>query len=215
MSHTGDTRSMGAIILAGGHGRRLGRRDKAFVRLNGRPLIEHVLARIAPSVSDIIIVSNNPERFRNYGFPSVADRIPNAGPLGGIHTGLYHASCDKNLVVGCDMPFLQRALLEYLDSHIGEHQVLIPRTGNLIEPLCAVYRRSCAPIIAQFLASGGRKIGDFLGRVDCAYVDEARLRTLDPSLKSFFNINHHRDLDRAEEVLAIAQQNAIGPNSQA
>ncbi len=212
MAHAKNRARMGAIILAGGHGRRLGRRDKAFVRLGGRPLIEHVLDRVTAGRPDIVIVSNNPERYRGYGVLSVADLIPGAGPLGGIYTGLHHASRDKNLIVGCDMPFLQRALLEYLDLHIEERQALIPRTGKLIEPLCAVYRRSCIPVIEQHLASGSRKIGDMLRTVDCAYVDEARLRSLDPSLQSFFNINHHGDLQRAEELISIVRENAISPD---
>ena len=97
------------IVLAGGASRRMGR-DKAFLELDGQSLIEIVLERVRA------VVTNTPQRYAHLAARLVGDIHPGIGDLGGIHSGLTAATHDHALIVGCDMPFLNPPLLEYLVS---------------------------------------------------------------------------------------------------
>src|SRR5690349_521379 len=105
---------LGVIILAGGQSRRMGR-NKALLRLTpDRPtLIEEVAATVAP-LGPILLVTNTPDAYAFLDLPMVPDARPGAGALGGLYSGLLATACPFNLVVACDMPFLQPALLRAL-----------------------------------------------------------------------------------------------------
>lgn len=209
MRHSRRDPKAGAIILAGGRARRLGRGNKAFVPLGGRPLIEHVLEVAASITNDIIVVSNEPSTYHRYAVRSIADAVPGAGPLGGIYSGLLHSPRDLNLVLGCDMPFVRRALLVGMIGEIRERDALIPRIDLLIEPLCALYRKRCAPTLERALRAHRYKIGRALGEMNTGYADEEFVRAVDPDLDSFVNINTPDDLQRAEEVYIRDSKNRL------
>ncbi len=181
---------------------RLGRRDKAFVPLGGKPLIEHVLAALTPVTEETLVVSNRPEPLRSYGLRVVPDEILGAGPLGGIYTGLVHARHPVNLVVGCDMPFVSGELVRNMITVARGADAVVPQIGQFIEPLCALYDRSLSGAMEDALLAGRFKIGDLLGRVRTLYIPEETVRQIDPELLSFLNVNTPEDLKRAEEVIA-------------
>src|SRR5689334_2792881 len=132
----------GAIILAGGQSRRMGR-DKALLRLQpeGPRLIELVLAAVTPLVSSVVISTNRPDDYRWLNWPLVEDNFKGfAGPLAGLEAGLTASPARLNLVIACDLPFVNPALLKYLLSQLQGAAAVIPlnREGRP-EPLCAVY----------------------------------------------------------------------------
>ncbi len=98
------------VVLAGGASRRMGR-DKAFLDLGGRPLIAHVLERMAEVCAETLIEANDRSRYADLGARVVPDIFPGVGVLGGLHAGLAAAQHDLILAVGCDMPFLNPDLL--------------------------------------------------------------------------------------------------------
>ena len=101
-------RDVTGIVLAGGMGRRMGGVDKGLVELEGRPLVAHVLARLAPQVGALLINANqNRERYAAFGHPVVPDEVGGfAGPLAGLHAGMTHAATPYVATVPCDSPFL-------------------------------------------------------------------------------------------------------------
>lgn len=75
-------------IMAGGQSSRMGT-DKAFVQLDGRPLIAHLLERVADlGQRETFIVTNQPAEYAPLGLPLHADVLPGKGSLGGIYTAL-------------------------------------------------------------------------------------------------------------------------------
>src|SRR5213076_662339 len=125
---------LGVIILAGGQSRRMGA-NKALLRLDsaGPRIIERVLAAAQP-LGPALLVTNTPADYAFLGLPMVPDARPGTGALGGLYSGLAAATAPYNLVVACDMPFLQPALLAYLAAQPRDYDVLIPRWAEPGQP---------------------------------------------------------------------------------
>src|SRR4051812_32491665 len=137
-----------AAILAGGRATRFGGADKASLLVGGTRIVERQLAALAGVAEegrdpvDVMIVANEPDRYRALGVPIVADAIAGAGALGGLYTALLHARHDRVLVLACDLPFVSAALLSRLAAEFGTGEpvdAVVPRSARGLEPLCAVY----------------------------------------------------------------------------
>jgi molybdopterin-guanine dinucleotide biosynthesis protein A len=191
-----------AAIQAGGASSRMGR-DKGLVLLDGVPLIERVLETVQPLVEDVLITTNAPDDYRYLALPLAQDDHPAAGALEGLRTALRHASGELVLVVGCDMPFLERNLLSHLLAPGGDWDVVVPRWDDRLQPLCAVYRRrTCLAAVEDSLHRGDRRLISFHGAVRVRVLEPAEVRRLDPAGMSFFNVNTPEDLESAEAILA-------------
>src|SRR5262245_40818883 len=90
-AHQVPAQSVTGVILAGGQSRRMGGGDKGLLHLAGKPMLAHVVGRLAPQVGRMVINANgNPERFARFGLPVVADSVPDfAGPLAGVLAGMH------------------------------------------------------------------------------------------------------------------------------
>jgi len=192
-----------AIVLAGGKNLRLGR-SKARERIAGKSLIEYVVERLEPLVSQILIVTSKEKR----DLPDVreaeilVDLYPDKGPLAGIYTGLRAARSEYSIVVACDMPFLNTGLLRYMLKLANGFDAVVPRLGEeMAEPLHAVYARSCLDRMKTRLENNQLGVHSFLNVVRVRYVERAECERFDPELLSFFNINYQADLDRAISLL--------------
>ena len=89
--------------------------DKAFVELAGRPLITHLLDRIADlGQAETILVTNRPVAYASLDLPMFADVLPGKGSLGGIYTALSVSRTRYTLALACDMPFVSPDLLRFV-----------------------------------------------------------------------------------------------------
>ena len=181
------------IVLAGGQGRRMGGVDKGLKPLRGKPMVEWVLARLAPQVDEIVINANqNIEVYRKFKHRVVSDEISGfAGPLAGLHAGLKAASNQLVVTVPCDSPFLPEDLVHRLEKHLKDNQLAVAKTGDQPHPVFALVRKTVLPSLEAFLAGGGRKIDAWyaaLQVVEVAFDDEA---------DAFRNINTLEELGRA------------------
>ena len=182
------------IVLAGGQGRRMGGVGKGLQLLNGRPMIAHVIERLAPQVEDIVINANqNREAYAAFGHPVVPDAIEGyAGPLAGLHAGLQAATQALVVTVPCDSPFLPADLVARLASALGDNDLAVAKTGAQAHPVFALVRRTLLAHLAAYLAGGGRKIDAWyasLKVVEVAFDDEA---------DAFSNINTREELREHE-----------------
>ena len=191
--------TVSGIVLAGGQSSRLGT-DKSLVNMNGQPLIEQIVAKLARLSDDVIIATNSPEKYDHLEARLVGDIYPGKGALGGIYSGLWAAANAYSLVVACDMPFLDLNLLRYMILLACGHDVIIPRIGELLEPLHAIYSKSCLEPIDRLLARGGLKIIDFFSEVRVRYVEEDEVDIFDPQHLSFFNVNTLSDLEEMKKM---------------
>lgn len=146
------------VILAGGEGRRMDGRDKGWIELAGKPMVELVLKRLAPQVNSCMISANrNLERYRALNVPVVNDGDVYLGPLAGIVTALEAMSTDFALVVPTDAPLLPIDLAQLL-MESGTNNLVICHDGERLQPLFGLYHRSLAPSIREYLASGQRQL---------------------------------------------------------
>lgn len=189
-------------ILAGGKSRRMGT-DKSFVRLNGKPLLQHVVERVAELKLPVILIANEIEKYRNFELPVVPDVIVNAGSLGGIYTAVQHGDVEWTVCVACDMPFLNPALLRCLLDQASGVDVVVPMVAGTAHALHAVYRRTCLSVIQAQIMQGDFTIRRVFQQVDTRFVGEDALRLLDPKLQSLVNLNTPHELGVYQEANGI------------
>lgn len=190
-------------VLAGGRSRRIGA-DKAFLQVGGKPLLAWTLDALAGVCPETIIIADDVERYAQFGLPVYPDIIPRRGALGGLYTALVRAPRDRVLVVACDMPFLNRALLRYMMDLASGYDAVVPRLPQGVEPLHAVYAQKCADAILPALERGERRIISFFPQIDVRYLEAVEIAALDPDFRSFFNVNTPADLEAIHRILETA-----------
>lgn len=204
------------VILAGGQARRMGGGDKCLLRLaDGRTLLERIIARLAPQVTHMALNANgDPARFAACGLPVLPDNGPDgptdAGPLAGVLAGMEWAAaqgCDRVVTVAGDTPFFPRDLVARLVAGQaaglaaeqarapGAHRVAIAATDRA-HPVFALWDVRLAPVLAQALAEGTRRVMDFAAAQGAARIVFAHGDAADP----FFNINTPDDLEQANRI---------------
>jgi molybdopterin-guanine dinucleotide biosynthesis protein A len=169
--------------------------DKSLLELSGTPLLT-LAARRVGAVCGRVSVVGDPARYSGFGMQVVPDRFPGAGPLAGIEAALRSTDADWNLIVACDMPALDPAILESLFAAAITNGVdcAVPRyPDGKLEPVCAVYHRRChAPILAA-VEDGIRKVADAFLRLA---VKHAITYVPVSSPASFANLNTPEELRR-------------------
>jgi len=193
------------LILAGGASKRMGR-PKARLMLDGQTILERVRAVMAPMVSRILVVTNRPSDYLDLDLEIVRDLAPGQGPLGGLATGLFYTRTDWALLLACDLPFVKPELIGYLARTAAKTpagaRALIPHHAKGWEPLLAAYGRGCYATARELLSRPGGSLLDLRDAgVRVKAVEEDTLRSLDPELTSFINLNTPEDLAWAREHL--------------
>ncbi len=199
------------VILAGGKSRRMGE-NKALLQLGGDSLIGHVIQRMRLVTDELLLITNNPAEYTHVGLPMHKDLVPNTGALGGIYTGLTHASHDVVLCVACDSPFLVPELITYLVSVLDEYDAVMPYTTSRDEPqltlqtLCAAYSKSCLSITERMLKESELRVHALQEWANIKRIPPEIWQKFDPDGMSFFNINTPEDFARATSYMRSQSQ---------
>jgi molybdenum cofactor guanylyltransferase len=182
------------ILLAGGHSRRMGR-DKALLPIPGaerKTFVEHLSTMLTTFCSEVVLVARDAEQAALYacaGVRILTDEIPDVGPLMGLYSGLHAITASHALVIAVDMPFVRPAIVRLLLAQPLDDALLVPVVDGFPQVLFAVYPRSLLPTIEERLRAGRRDPRSLLEAAKVRTIDEAQLRTVDPQLRSFVNIN--------------------------
>ncbi len=192
---------MNIAILAGGRGKRMGYVEKSQIKICGRRIIDILLERFRNC--NVVIVCRDIKQAEMFNHECICDRVKNFGPLSGIYSALEYFE-DHTAVIATDMPFVRRNVVEEIFKKAKElnTSALIPywRDGKF-EPMLAVYSPEVMGEIERSFRKNERKILDPIFRCRNVFLyDIECLRKLDKQLLSFFNINTHDDLKRAEEI---------------
>lgn len=192
-----------AIVLAGGKSTRFGR-DKAFLQLDGEPLVTRTITRLAQVAGELVVVSNDPEPYERLNLPVriVPDVVPGAGSLMGLYSGLRVVRSKRAVCVACDMPFLSLSLLRYMLGQAPGYDVVVPRIGHFLEPLHAIYGQACLEPMEGLLNEGRRQIIAFYNDVHVRHIEAAEVDAHDPLRLGFLNVNTPQDWDRVQRLLA-------------
>lgn len=185
-------------ILAGGKSTRMGT-NKALLAIKGQPLIARVASVLSSShhLGEVLLITNTPSDHAFLQMPMYEDVQKGLGPLGGIHTALHYATCSRVLIVACDLPFITAELVNYLCANCRSGEIFALESTRRIEPLCAVYAKSCLPVIERQIREGRYKVLDLYSLVD------ARTVRLDAALP-FYRPNLLANVNTPEEFAAAA-----------
>ena len=187
------------VVLAGGLSKRFAGKNKAFLEVAGRRVIDHIFGIFSAVFEDILIVTNEPTHYLEFDATIVSDVYPVRSSLTGVHAGLFYARNPFVFVAACDTPFLKerlvRTIMQYIEPNAG---VVIPETQAGMEPMCAAYAKSCLPVMERHIQTEKFKIQRIFKFFRVKRVPEEALRRADPELESFFNINTPDDLKQAE-----------------
>jgi molybdenum cofactor guanylyltransferase len=186
------------FILAGGKSTRMGM-DKAFVGFDGCTLLARALDLVHSVTSNVYIVGAQ-EKFSGFA-PVVEDIFHDRGPLGGIHAALRSSVTELNLMLAVDMPFVTSPFLQYLISEAraaGGASVVVPRSDDRWQPLCAVYRGSFADAAEMSLLAGRNKIDLLFDEAETRVIGKAELDRMGFSSSIFRNLNTLEELEEEQ-----------------
>lgn len=186
------------IILAGGAGTRLGGIPKGLEPVGGRRMLDRVADALREALGrEPLLVTADPGG-PDWGFETVADRYPGAGPLGGIATAL-EATAGPVLCTAWDMPFLSGALLARVATALEGVDLAAPESEGPrgIEPLAAACGPGALGPIQAAIARGDLRTVAFHPAVRIARIPLALVRTFGDPGRLFFNVNTPDDLARA------------------
>lgn len=213
------------VINAGGQSRRMGQ-PKALLPVppENRPLLAQIAHRFqALTPTQTVIIANDPAFPQQVALGDeirwLTDAYSDAGPLGGIATGLA-ACAGWAIFVACDMPLLNPALFAHFCTLAAETEetgadrwdAIVPVVDGYPEALHTLYHRRCLPAVTARLAAGERRAICFLPDVRVRYVPEDELRQIDPALRSFFNANTPAEWTEALRYLSQDLHNSASPS---
>lgn len=151
MENGNSFKNITAIILAGGQSQRMGR-DKASLPVGEKTLLEQLVEQLAGHFQEIIISVSRGQHYELKNGRQVEDRYEGVGPLAGILTGLMASSSDLSLVIPCDQPEIDLALVRLMMEVPGQPDLVYLRLdGRIPHPLFALYRRSLLPVIDRLI----------------------------------------------------------------
>lgn len=184
---------MTGVILAGGRSTRMGR-NKAFLEAGGERLIDRQVRLFRSLFPEVIIVTASPLDYLDQPAAIATDIFPGRGALGGIYTGLFHASDEQAFFAACDMPFLNPDFLAYMVDQAAGRDIVVPAPPDGLQPLHAIYSRRCLPVIQGLLEKERLKITGFYPGFATLLIPPETLRRFDPAGRMFLNINTPADL---------------------
>jgi molybdenum cofactor guanylyltransferase len=190
------------ILLAGGKSRRMGE-DKRYLLVGEQTLLERGLSVLHSIFQEVLVVIAKDSDPLGVDARVVRDQVPECGSLGGLYTGLIQATTPWIFVVACDMPFLNHAVIDLFTNRRGAVDIVMAKLAGQLHPMHALYGKRCLPVVEQMIQSRRLKIQGMVSQssLRVQYVTEADLHTLDPTGRSFYNVNTVAELEKARLLL--------------
>lgn len=167
--------------------------NKALMEIAGRPLIAQVIETLEAVLPKVCVVAKELEPYAFLGRTMLADLVETQSPLSGIFTALKNTEAEKIFVSACDLPFLSPEVVSLIVSQSDQADITAPRFRGHYEPLCAVYSRSCLPMIEEAIEKGEYRIVDFWPRVRVRELNEDFWKVHGVSERTFVNLNRPED----------------------
>lgn len=192
------------ILLAGGKSRRMGE-DKRYLVVGEQTLLERGLSVLRSVFHEVLVVIAQDSPSLGVDARVVRDLVPDCGSLGGLYTGLLQATTPWIFAVACDMPFLNQAVIAQFTSRrvAVDVDIVMAKLAGQLHPMHALYGKRCVPVVEQMIQARRLKIQEMVSQppLQVQYVTEEDLFTLDPSWRSFFNVNTVAELEEARLLL--------------
>ena len=156
-------------ILCGGKSSRM-KTDKALIEWGGKPLALYIVDGF-PSCDDVFLSVADPDQFDLPAIRMTADKYTGCGPLAGLVASLEYAKHDILFVTTCDAPLIDEQSADIITGLLSGYDAVVPKAGDLIHPLTAVYRRSVLEQAVLNIKKGTFKMGMFLEKLNVNYID--------------------------------------------
>jgi molybdenum cofactor guanylyltransferase len=186
---------MTGVILSGGKNTRMGE-NKAFIRVGGERLIDRTVRLFRGLFQEVIIVTASPLDYLDQEAVIVTDILPEKGALGGIYTGLFYATNEHAFLAACDMPFLNKAFIEYMVLQASGYDIIVPAPPDGLQPLHAIYSRRCLHAIRAQLDQNRLQIKGFYPGHHILEISPEVLGAFDPEGRMFLNVNTPEELHK-------------------
>ncbi|MFN2362797.1 MAG: molybdenum cofactor guanylyltransferase [Halarsenatibacteraceae bacterium] len=193
---------MTVFILAGGESSRMGEYDKPHLQFyQDKTILGFIIDNLITDF-EVKVIAKDKEEFSNYNVEVLTD-LKDAGPLGGIYTGLKTTSSEYNFFLGCDMPFVSPKLISWMFARVKKtnQDGLVPIAGDFYEPLFAIYRKTCLKPVEKVIADKNWPIISFYEYIDLDFIQKKRLKKVDSFEELFFNINTYADYLKAKNEI--------------
>ncbi|MDY0292699.1 MAG: molybdenum cofactor guanylyltransferase, partial [Desulfuromonadaceae bacterium] len=192
-----------AVLLAGGRSRRMGY-DKRDMVIGGTVLLERLIDTLRSMSAELLVIANDPAYFASHKVQVFKDIYPGSS-LGGLYTGLYHASTARVFVTACDMPFFNSEVAKAVIRKSNGYDVGVVKTASGYEPLFACYGKSCLAPMQRQLEQGNYRIHTLLHQLqECLRIREIEAEELTHIAgfdSAFININRPEDLTHTQRLL--------------
>ncbi|NLV21403.1 MAG: molybdenum cofactor guanylyltransferase [Syntrophomonadaceae bacterium] len=163
--------------------------NKAFAAITDKSVYQIILEKFRQSFDDIITISNEPHLYETPGALVFPDVYPGLGPVAGIHSALYHARYEAVFVMGCDMPFMDMDLVEYLFAHLADYDCVVPEIDGKLQPLSAIYSKKCLPVLTDCLNHDRLKLIRVFEELNAKIIVEKDLASFGNIHEIFMNVN--------------------------
>ncbi len=173
------------ILLAGGKSSRMGK-EKGLVEFRGKPLIQYGID-LLNSITDRIIISSGNTDYIPFGYEIIPDEVSGQGPAAGLAAVLKSSETPWNIVIACDLPFLEKEFIEELLLSAPSYQAVVPVHNGNMEPLAALYHKDLGKIFAEAVENGNLALRQILHSCHVKYFEANPITEKYPNL--FLNLN--------------------------
>ncbi len=177
--------------------------DKRYVSVHGTRLLDRVLSVLLDVFPEVLLVlaeedlDHREERAR-----IVTDLVPGRAAVGGLYTGLSHSQRPRVFVVACDMPFLNRTVIEWFCQRGGEADIVLAHLATGLQPFHGVYAKTCLPVLQDMVECHDLRLQNIVHKEELTVhrVPESEMKIHDPRLLSFLNLNSPADVEFAKRI---------------
>ncbi|MBI5403867.1 MAG: molybdenum cofactor guanylyltransferase [Ignavibacteriae bacterium] len=187
------------IILSGGASSRIGS-DKAMLEVGSKKIVEIIKDTLQGIFKKVMIITNNPVQYNFLDLEMHEDIYKNIGPIGGIHSGLVNSGTEKNFFISCDMPFVNKNLIEFIITNSDFNKITVTKTKDGLQPLCGLFPGACICIIDELVSASKFSIHGIFDVFDTKIIDIENEFT-GFSKKLFFNINTVKDYEEIKNLI--------------
>ena len=188
--------NLDALVLAGGESSRMGG-PKALLPVGNTTLLGATIDRLRPLFRQVLVVTRDRDALMGLDVEVLTDDRPERGPLVGLARGLAASDAPWCFVAGCDMPFLNPAVIGLMAQYLEGYEVVVPSVNGRLQPLHAFYSHECLPLARDLLDSGKKSMHALLDRCHVRTIGSEALMALDPEFLSF------RDVDTQEAYRVV------------
>jgi len=201
------------IILAGGKSTRMGA-NKSFLKIGEQTVIERITYLMNSVFANVIIISNTPDEYTFLNLPIYEDVYKGKGPLSGIHSGLKNSDTQKNFIISCDIPLMNKEMIEYIVNYKTNKSITICKANGFLQPFAGLYDKSLVNEIENRLNDKSEHINhtNEKERKQCkvmSFIKSTDVEILNPeefvgySENTFMNINTKEDYEKLLSIVNL------------